>query len=383
MTSGRVISSWVFRLTWAESPYLTKRLRLSVRRITAWPEKHKYLRGRISTCILSCIMGMTQDETKLIAIFVQSCLWGGFAVMFAITYWTLVCNRPVGRPLNKLMLTVAILMFILATTQLGINLARAIRGLISHKDIQPVYWDRLDDPTQVAGSLVYILQTFVGDAVALYRTYVVWSRRLEFIVVPSFIYVGCLVSGIGIIVKMAVSTNDGPIFYERRLECWITAFFSCTLATSIICTLLISSRIWHLGRNSISEQLRGTFKPAARVIFESGAIYSSTLIALLVLFLADSWFQYVLVDSLTPLIGIVFSIIIVRIGLGVATDPENMQDDRVLRQLWAEPRIDGQAPQELSTLGALGDIEHGKYGEPSNVGTTISKTISNTTKDEY
>jgi hypothetical protein len=36
--------------------------------------------------------------------------------MFMITYWTLVHNRPVGRPLNKSMLAVAILMFTLATT---------------------------------------------------------------------------------------------------------------------------------------------------------------------------------------------------------------------------------------------------------------------------
>ncbi|KAJ3576011.1 hypothetical protein NP233_g707 [Leucocoprinus birnbaumii] len=304
------------------------------------------------------------------------------------------------------MLFVSILMFILATTQLGINFARAIRGLILHRDVKPTYWNHLDDPTQVAGSVMYVLQTFVGDAVALYRTYVVWSRRLEFVALPGLIFLGSLgqnllscssacfdetiagscrpVSGIGILVRMGTSAEIAPIFFNRVLGCWITAFFSCTLATSIICTLLISSRIWYLGRNSISQQLRGTFRPAARVIFESGALYSSVLIALLALFITDCWFQYVLVDSLTPLIGIVFSIIIVRIGLGVATDPENIQDDRVLRQLWAGSRTDRQAPRELSTLAASGEIESNKTGKLPDGGSPISKTLSNTTRlDDY
>jgi len=73
-------------------------------------------------------------QSKLVAILIQSCLWGrkfyhlfsriarfeislgAFAVMFVLTYWTLVYHRPHGRPLNKPMLLAAIVMFVLATT---------------------------------------------------------------------------------------------------------------------------------------------------------------------------------------------------------------------------------------------------------------------------
>lgn len=88
--------------------------------------------------MLNCLQFKTMyslafRQSKLIAIFVQSCLWGtsfmstehtpayavenegGFAVMFVITYWILVYNLPFNRPLNKSMLGVAILMFVLAT----------------------------------------------------------------------------------------------------------------------------------------------------------------------------------------------------------------------------------------------------------------------------
>ncbi|KXN85647.1 hypothetical protein AN958_10984, partial [Leucoagaricus sp. SymC.cos] len=311
---------------------------------------------------------------KLIAIFVQSCLWGAFAVMFVITYWTLVYNRPLGRPLNKSMLAVAILMFILATMQLGVNFTRVIRGLILYKDSTTEYWDLISERTQLYGSAMYICQSFIGDAVAVYRTYIVWSRRLEYIIVPSIIYAGSLVTGIGILVNMARTT--GPSILDTPLEVWITSFFACTLVASVVCTLLISSRIWYLCRNSISEQFRRTFSPTARVIFESGSIYSGVLVALLVTYLSDSWFQYVLVDT-----GIVFSIIIVRIGLGVATDPEVIQEDNLKtpRLLWVGSGTVRQASHELSTFAASGDIEACKGGDSAQ---SLQATISNNSREQ-
>lgn len=104
--------------------------------------------------------------------------------MFIITYWTLVHSRPFDRPLNKSMLSVAILMFVLTTMvsshaptepaihlkvmqQLGVNFTRAIRALVIFQDSPKSYWNQLSEPTQVFGSALYIIQTFVGDSVAV------------------------------------------------------------------------------------------------------------------------------------------------------------------------------------------------------------------------
>lgn len=62
--------------------------------------------------------------------------------------------------------------------------------------------------------------------------------------------------------------------------------------------VMIALRIRYLDSMRASGAAsKGSLHPVARVILESGAIYSSVLIALLGTFLADSWFQYVLVDS--------------------------------------------------------------------------------------
>ncbi|EKM77611.1 hypothetical protein AGABI1DRAFT_130299 [Agaricus bisporus var. burnettii JB137-S8] len=56
------------------------------------------------------------------------------------------------------------------------------------------------------------------------------------------------------------------------------------------------------------------------MILESGALYSIILIILLLLLATKSWFQYVLIEALPSIIGILFSILLIRIGLGLSID---------------------------------------------------------------
>lgn len=58
-------------------------------------------------------------------------------------------------------------------------------------------------------------------------------------------------------------------------------------------------KIWKI--NSFSSQFGGrSLTPVMLVVIESGAIYSCTLIALLACYLAKSWAQYIVLDSVKP-----------------------------------------------------------------------------------
>ena len=74
----------------------------------------------------------------------------------------------------------------------------------------------------------------------------------------------------------------------------------------------------------------GSVFPAAMIIIESGSIYSACLIILLSLYLSGSFAQYILLDAVTQMIGIVFSLIIVRVGLGLSTDAVEYASGEVL-----------------------------------------------------
>lgn len=65
---------------------------------------------------------------------------------------------------------------------------------------------------------------------------------------------------------------------------------------------MIASRIWYLNAQSAKQGNASNLHPVALVVVESGSIYSSLLIALLILYGQKSWFQYIVVDSVSHMI---------------------------------------------------------------------------------
>lgn len=63
---------------------------------------------------------------------------------------------------------------------------------------------------------------------------------------------------------------------------------------------LIAGRIWWIHRQTLGLRIGGrSIVPAAVVIVESGAIYSTVLIILLALYLSGSFAQYVALDGVS------------------------------------------------------------------------------------
>lgn len=79
-------------------------------------------------------------------------------------------------------------------------------------------------------------------------------------------------------------------------------------ARRIVCangdaTALVAYRIWAINRTHLFLSFRHrNLRPVLVLIVESGALYSATLLALLVLYNADSWFQYVVLDAVSSIV---------------------------------------------------------------------------------
>ncbi|KIJ34295.1 hypothetical protein M422DRAFT_782921 [Sphaerobolus stellatus SS14] len=266
-------------------------------------------------------MAFTADESKLVSIFIQTLLYGAYTVVFGLTYWVLVYRRPKGRPINKTMLSISIVMFVLGTMHIAVNYTRIIKAFIILKN-EPggpaAFFNQLSEFTQIFGSTIYVAQTLIGDSVVLFRCYIVWGKRVSVIIFPILLLLGSTVTGVGILFSFAKVVPEADIFVVE-LSQWIVSFFSMTLATNIICTGLVAYRIWSINRQTAKLSSGHSMRPIMILVIESGAIYSATLLTLLILYKADSWFQYVLLDAISPIVGLVFSMIILRIGLGITT----------------------------------------------------------------
>ncbi|KAF8735513.1 hypothetical protein AX14_001946 [Amanita brunnescens Koide BX004] len=317
-------------------------------------------------------MPILADEAKLISIFIQSVLYGAYTVLFVLTSWVLVYRRQRGRPVHKTMFGISLVMFILATMHIGVNFTRIIKAFIIFRN-EPggpaAFFNELSEFTQIFGSTIYVAQTLVGDGVVLYRCYLVWGRRRSIIAFPCILFMGSFVTGVGILYSFARVEPDAEVFVQKLQE-WIISFFSSTFSTNVICTGLVASRIWFVNRQT-SVFTGYSMRPIIFLVIESGAVYSLTLLVLLILYKAQSWFQYVLLDAVSPIVGLVFSMIIIRIGLGITTPAGETVASSKPSKGWRSRSSASETPQDFS-----GHVELGAFKAAPNESVLLDSSFS-------
>ncbi|KAF8995240.1 hypothetical protein BDQ17DRAFT_1187017, partial [Cyathus striatus] len=203
------------------------------------------------------------------------------------------------------------------------DLRRVFDAFIAHRDSEEsieMYLIQVNTAIYLVKTVAYTSQTLVGDAFILYRLYLVWSgdKRVVYPILTCFIAsIGVTIGGLRAF--FLTSPND-PVFV-KELQQWIGSFFSLTLFTNFTSTLLIAGRIWWTSYQTRRQfQIEGqSLNSAAMVIIESGSIYSICLAILLVLYLSGNYAQYIALDTVAQIIGIVFSLVIVRVALGISS----------------------------------------------------------------
>ncbi|KAF9477285.1 hypothetical protein BDN70DRAFT_862120 [Pholiota conissans] len=260
------------------------------------------------------------DSVTLVSIFVEAILYGLFTALFVAS--TFILLRKFRRPKhisNKPLLIASFTMFILATVHIGTDLRRLMDAFLRSPD--PVAaLGQVNTPISLLKNTTYALQTLVGDAFILYRLYLVWNGDKRVVVPILICFVASIGVGIGALQAFAKAAPDALVFIVS-LEHWIVSFFALTLFTNLCSTFLIACRTWWVHRRTRGIMKSGeNVLPAMVLIIESGSIYSACLIILLVLYLSGSFAQYILLDAVTQVIGVVFTLVIVRVALGISTE---------------------------------------------------------------
>lgn len=91
--------------------------------------------------------------------------------------------------------------------------------------------------------------------------------------------------------------------FDPRLTTWIKIFYSLAVALNIITTSLMSYRIVQAHRNSAAyTRGRSRLISVLRVLIESAALQLIVEIVLLALYSNDINAQYILLESVTPIV---------------------------------------------------------------------------------
>lgn len=250
------------------------------------------------------------SRAALISIIVEGLLYGIYAVLFG--YTQLLIFYKTDRNFNKPLWMASILMFIVATSHLSIDATRIMSAFVgpqSDSVTSDAFLEALNEPSFIAKSILYQIQTYIGDACIIYRTYILYGRRLWVVGLPGLILVACVVFGSGLDHAFILANPASTPF---MFAVWAVPYVVGTLITNVICTSMIVARIVRMSRASIQLRDLPRLTPLL-VIIESGAIYSTTLLIMAALGASSSNGYTIVIDLLCPVIGVTFSMIIIRV----------------------------------------------------------------------
>jgi len=262
-------------------------------------------------------------KNNLIGALIALALYGVFFVLFCATLHVLCIQRTTAR-FNYPLLTASIAIFAFTTTDTILKSHRLLVGLLyTPSPYTPdTYFPGSFDWPYVLEDAVIVLNMLTADAVLLYRVWIVWGRRWQVVAVNVLLWLGFLATCVQTLqVQVETVRQPAEIPLQVSLGQWTIISQSLSLVQTVTSTGLLAGRLWRVNR-AASRYKQSSFVPVIRILVESGAIYALLLLAF-VLVLATGLPESALVMQLiSPTIGITFSLIIVRVGLDLTGDKQ-------------------------------------------------------------
>ncbi|KAG0700655.1 hypothetical protein DFH29DRAFT_610112 [Suillus ampliporus] len=253
-------------------------------------------------------MGIPLDKAAFLALFLESLFYGVFLTLYWFTLFILLKKPGVQR---QLLLPVATLLLCISTAHLIIDFVRGLEAFVSNVDTisADAYYSNIASPLYLASTALCVTQTILADGVVVWRSYMLNNRNL-LIAIP-----GCIVlltnGATGYYVIWSLSRTRPPFNVSPAAFVCIATFDALTMFNSVTSTILIAWRIYRTCR-FLPEGL-AAFLPVFIAVVESGALYSTGVLLLLLTFLIGSNGQYVMLDIITPIVGITFCLVILQV----------------------------------------------------------------------
>ncbi|RPD61380.1 hypothetical protein L227DRAFT_500506 [Lentinus tigrinus ALCF2SS1-6] len=265
-------------------------------------------------------MPLNNDTAALIGFACEAIGWGLYAVLF-ISSLVLILRRLRTHATNVPIVFFMCALFVLCTTHFALEFNHFYVVLGS------TGVDGFANETKplIGADILVSLCDLFGDFILLYRCWIVWERNYWVIILPAL----TAVAGFACIMEVAhiVVTLDhtAPVAPTALVPLGI-AGYSLPLATNVIATTLIVSKLWWILRKAAQETLTGPFgagrtiKNAVTIVIESGLLYLVAQLVLVVLFSLGHPAQAIIVPTTVQIYGIAPTLIIIRVALGISSE---------------------------------------------------------------
>ncbi|CAL1707478.1 unnamed protein product [Somion occarium] len=257
---------------------------------------------------------------ELIGTFLEAIFYGIYLVIFPQCIGILLKRRKDGGRLVKCFLGVMAFSFILITMHLCVDLTRAFAAFTANMDVP----GSPDNTT-----------TVISDAVLLFRAWIVWGRNYFIVTVPILLWfadilrisslLNCTIDGnVATAAWFTWSTNvakPGASVLISAVFARSKYFYVVTLILNLLGSVLIAFRLWSV-RRRVSRHTFGRVPNVISIVVESAAIYSVLLIVMIATSVADESAHFFFLNSMAPVVGSVFSYVILRSSGDASTEYE-------------------------------------------------------------
>ncbi|KAG2040414.1 hypothetical protein BDR03DRAFT_948665 [Suillus americanus] len=264
-------------------------------------------------------MTLTIPKAELIGVFVESLAYGVYLMVF--NQCMSVLRKRHSRPSDYLVGT-AVSLFILITAHLVIDILRNMQAFTADEaepNYPSKYYGTFDTWQNILKSTLYVAVTLVSDAFILYRSFILWGRNYLIAAFPFLLFIADIAIGVFWVYTLSLVVPGENVFADA-LSIRVKTFYSITLAMNVICTLLIAFKILKI-QKVVAPFKKGNDDQVSRlvpIIVESGSVYSALLVVMIGTYTSNSPAMFIILNSMSPIIGIVFSSVIVRVGLGLS-----------------------------------------------------------------
>jgi len=288
-----------------------------------------------------------------LGVFLQTLLVGVFIPLLIAASYAQWKKVSMGRELNRVMVFTTVFsggsvltIWIIVVRRIVSMILRLPPGTIKNEQfLLPL------DMEEIVLSGINICQIAIADMIMVYRIYHIYDKSLLACAVPLTTTAGLFAIGCGVMNQLR--NLRSPANY-KALDDWTAAYYAIILFNSVFMSAAISYRLWKVHREAVVVGIAtndSIILRAMKILVESAALWTLFVVLNFITFLANTNIKWSLLSTTSPVIGISFCLIIVR--LGIAT-PEVREDG------WGSSRP-SHASRAFPTFGS----------QPSNLPVTL------------
>ncbi|KAF8815711.1 hypothetical protein BYT27DRAFT_7079105 [Phlegmacium glaucopus] len=192
-------------------------------------------------------------------------------------------NSPKSRRFCTIYSTVMVL---LSTINLSCNAVWGEEMWITHREdpggVQGYINTQVSVWYETLASSAVITCVFMGDALLLYRLFVVYSKSFAVVAVPLVAYITAFALAI---VQVVMSGEPNGNFFGVDVVKIAVSYYTITISMNIVLTILICIRLIRMSKyisNVLGEEAASVYTSAAAILVESAAFYSAAGIMYLI-----------------------------------------------------------------------------------------------------